>query len=96
MQRYGIPRSTAKRLVRSKRNVANPNSGFYTQLKVWEACRYDIHTAWSIDGVKQFKMEYQSWLRDREEEKRKREAEARNEEEERAGQEGAGQEGGGP
>jgi len=75
MQRYGISRSTAKRLVRAKRNVANPNAGFYRQLKVWEACRYDIHTLWAIDGVRQLKMEYREWLGDVEEEKRKRERE---------------------
>lgn len=62
MQRYGIPRSAAKRLVRAKRNVANPNAGFYAQLKVWEACRYDIRTAWKVDGVRQLKVEYRAWL----------------------------------
>jgi len=94
MQRYGISRSEAKRLVRSKRNVANPNAGFYRQLKVWEACRYDIHTLWSVDGVRQLKMEYRAWLGDVEEEKRKREreSEARGGEE---GEEEAGRGGGG-
>ena len=72
MQRYGISRSEAKRLVRAKRNVANPNSGFYEQLKVWEKCKYDIRTIWSINGVKQFKLEYQQWLTNEEEKRRER------------------------
>ena len=96
MQRYGISRSEAKRLVRAKRNVANPNSGFYHQLKVWEACKYDIRTIWYIDGVKQYKQEYQQWLKDHEEEKRKRVEEAAAaaaENNEEIGQEG-GNEGG--
>lgn len=62
MQRYGIPRSAAKRLVRSKRNVASPNAGFYAQLKVWEACGYDIRTEWAVDGVRQLKEAYRGWL----------------------------------
>lgn len=82
MQRYGIPRSAAKRLVRAKRNVANPNAGFYAQLKVWEACRYDIQTAWAIDGVRQLKVEYRVWLEERGEEERREEQERR-----RAGEE---------
>jgi len=101
MQRYGISRSEAKRLVRAKRNVANPNAGFYRQLKVWEACRYDIHTLWAIDGVRQLKTEYREWLGDVQEERRKRVAEldargAEGEEEEEAGRGGGGQEGVGP
>lgn len=89
MQRYGIKRSEAKRLVREKRNVANPNSGFYHQLKVWEACKYDIRTFWYIDGVKQFKLEYQQWLKGLEEERKARRVQ---EEGESAGgvEEGAG------
>ena len=46
-------------MVRNKRNVANPNSSFYTQLKVWEQCRYNIQASISIDGVKPYKLEYQ-------------------------------------
>ena len=89
MQRYGISRSEAKRLVREKRHVANPNSGFYRQLKVWEACKYDIRTVWYVDGVKQFKMEYQEWARGVEEERRRKKVE-----EEQPGEEaGIGEEG---
>ena len=67
MQRWGISRSEAKRLVRAKRNVANPNQGFYQQLKVWDKCHHNIHTVWMIDGVKQFKLEYQQWKKEAEE-----------------------------
>ena len=68
MQRWGISRSEAKRMVRAKRNVANPNRGFYDQLKIWDTCHHDIHTVWMIDGVKQFKLEYQQWKNEAEEE----------------------------
>lgn len=67
MQRWGVSRSEAKRLVRAKRNVANPNHGFYDQLKVWDKCHHDIHTVWMIDGVKQLKLEYQQWKSEAEE-----------------------------
>lgn len=90
MQRYGISRSEAKRLVRAKRNVANPNAGFYHQLKVWEACRYDIRTVWSIDGVKQLKLEYQTWMGEREEERRKKQELENREGEGKQGGEGEG------
>jgi len=63
MQRWGISRSDAKALVRDKRSIVRPNRGFYTQLRVWEECEYDIHTKWMIDGVKQFKLPYQQWQR---------------------------------
>lgn len=46
-------------MVKSKRNVANPNSGFYTQLKVWGNCKYDIRSPISINGARPFKDEYQ-------------------------------------
>ena len=59
MQRHGLTRSDAKKMVRSKRNVANPNSGFYTQLRIWEECKYDIKAPISINGVKPYKKEYQ-------------------------------------
>lgn len=72
-------------MVRAKRNVVNPNSGFYRQLKVWEACKYDIKTVWSIDGVRQFKPAYQEWLREHEELKRKRQEEREAESRENAG-----------
>ena len=59
MQRWGLSRSDAKLMVRNIRNVANPNSSFYTQLKVWEKCKYNIQASISINGVKPFKLEYQ-------------------------------------
>ena len=59
MQRWGLSRSDAKQMVRNKRNVATPNPSFYTQLKVWEQCKYNIQASISIDGVKPFKLEYQ-------------------------------------
>lgn len=59
MQRWGLKRSEAKQMVKAKRNVASPNSGFYTQLKVWGTCKYDIRSAISINGTKPFKEEYQ-------------------------------------
>ena len=59
MQRWGLSRSDAKLMVRNIRNVANPNHSFYTQLKVWEKCKYNIQASISIDGVKPFKLEYQ-------------------------------------
>ncbi|KAL8833676.1 MAG: hypothetical protein Q9176_007877 [Flavoplaca citrina] len=58
MQRWGLKRSDAKQMVKSKRNVANPNSAFYTQLKVWGNCDYNIRSAISINGVKPFKEAY--------------------------------------
>lgn len=61
MQRWGVSRSDAKNLVREKRNIVRPNRGFYTQLRVWEECQYDIHTKWTVDGVKQLKLPYQNW-----------------------------------
>ncbi|KAL8690627.1 MAG: hypothetical protein Q9218_003961, partial [Villophora microphyllina] len=62
MQRYGLSRSEAKEMVKAKRSVVGPNSGFYTQLKAWERCKYDIHSAILIDGVRVFKAEYNEWL----------------------------------
>ena len=59
MQRFALPRSDAKQLVKSKRNVANPNSAFYTQLRIWGQCHYDLRAAISINGVKPFKQPYQ-------------------------------------
>ena len=59
MQRFGLRRSEAKQMVKSKRNVANPNPGFYTQLKVWGNCGYDIRSPTKINGVRPFKDEYQ-------------------------------------
>ncbi|KAL8875209.1 MAG: hypothetical protein Q9198_006396, partial [Flavoplaca austrocitrina] len=58
MQRWGLKRSDAKQMVKSKRNVANPNSAFYTQLKVWGNCDYNIRSVISINGVKPFKEAY--------------------------------------
>ncbi|KAL8977785.1 MAG: hypothetical protein Q9205_006486 [Flavoplaca limonia] len=58
MQRWGLKRSDAKQMVKSKRNVANPNSAFYNQLKVWGNCDYNIRSAISINGVKLFKEAY--------------------------------------
>ncbi|KAL8651245.1 MAG: hypothetical protein Q9226_004787 [Calogaya cf. arnoldii] len=58
MQRWALKRSDAKQMVKSKRNVANPNSAFYTQLKVWGNCDYDIRSGISINGVKPFKEKY--------------------------------------
>lgn len=51
-------------MVRAKRHVANPNGGFYRQLKVWGECNHDIRTMWMIDGKRQFKLEYQHWLKE--------------------------------
>ena len=59
MQRYGLRRSEAKQLVKSHRNVANPNPGFYTQLKVWGNCKYDIRSPILINGARPFKDAYQ-------------------------------------
>lgn len=59
MQRWGLNRSDAKQMVRNKRNVANPNHSFYTQLKVWEQCKYNLQSPISVDGVKPYKLEYQ-------------------------------------
>ena len=59
MQRFALPRSDAKQLVKSKRNVANPNSAFYTQLRIWGQCHYDLRAAISINGEKPFKQPYQ-------------------------------------
>ena len=58
MQRWGLKRLDAKQMVKSKRNVANPNSAFYNQLKVWGNCDYNIRSAISINGVKPFKEAY--------------------------------------
>ncbi|KAL8881098.1 MAG: hypothetical protein Q9198_001631, partial [Flavoplaca austrocitrina] len=62
MQRWGLKRSDAKQMVKSKRNVANPNPAFYTQLKVWGNCDYNIRSAISINGFKPFKETYALWL----------------------------------
>lgn len=48
MQRWGISRSDAKAMVRDKRSIVRPNRGFYTQLRIWEECEYDIHTKWTV------------------------------------------------
>lgn len=64
MQRFGIGRSAALQLVREKREVVNPNRGFYRQLKVWKECEYDVYSKIRIDGVRQLKEEYLKWKRE--------------------------------
>ena len=59
MSRWGLKRSEAKQMIKGKRGVANPNSGFYTQLKIWGQCNYDIRSPIVVNGVKPFKDEYQ-------------------------------------
>ncbi|KAL8676910.1 MAG: hypothetical protein Q9186_006607 [Xanthomendoza sp. 1 TL-2023] len=58
MQRWGLRRSDATQMVKSKRNVAKPNPAFYTQLKIWGSCDYNIRSVISINGVKPFKEQY--------------------------------------
>ena len=59
MQRYGLSRSEAKEMVKAKRHQANPNSGFYSQLKVWEKLKYDIRSNILVDGARPLKKDYE-------------------------------------
>ncbi|KAL8991838.1 MAG: hypothetical protein Q9169_007608 [Polycauliona sp. 2 TL-2023] len=58
MQRWGLKRSDAKQMVKSKRDVANPNPAFYNQLKIWGNCEYNIRSVISINGVNPLKEAY--------------------------------------
>jgi hypothetical protein len=63
MRTLSIPYTTALALARQSRPIISPNSGFASQLKVWEECRYEVY----LPGTLEEKPSYKMWRDGRDE-----------------------------